>query len=173
MFCVVAISHFIWVPLGGRLVPVSLLVPELSDRSLETVINEAVTHPSPPSLSLCLSPLPSLTISLATPKYELNPRWRHQASVIQSGSPQGQPMIISYTQASHSTLRNPQLPPFTFSALWNMSVSAVWQHTFTQMCCLNVFVVVYRWCSGESLLLWVRCESTWKWEGCEWSLWED
>lgn len=52
-------------PLGGRAVPVSLFVPELSDHSVETVINEAVTHP--PSLPHSL-----FSPALPNPKYDLN-----------------------------------------------------------------------------------------------------
>ena len=60
VFCEFSISHFIWVPLDGRAAPVPLFVPELSDHSVETVINEAMTHPLPLSHSFSAPLAPSL-----------------------------------------------------------------------------------------------------------------
>lgn len=70
-------------------------------------MEEWLIHPPRQSLSLP---------SLPTPKYDLTRGWRHKPPVIQSGTAQGRPMLISYTQAHCSSLCQQELstPPIHF-----------------------------------------------------------
>lgn len=107
VFCKISISHFIWKPLDDCAV---LCLPSLNyqtgQRRQSSMSQWLILSLSPTFFFffLSLSALPS-------PKYDLNLAWRHRAGVIQSGSPQGRTMLISYKRSCNSVSSSPQDSP--------------------------------------------------------------
>lgn len=100
------------------------------------------------------------SLALPSPKYDLKLAWRHRAGVIQSGSPQGRPMLISYTQSCSSVSSSPQDSPQSDSVCpisWDMTSTNIPHRAKKQWSSLRYVTAALRRCHNTLMI------QVWSW----------